>query len=406
MSVEPCAAADITLQGLVGGYTDPHALYDALRERDRVSYDPSGRCWLVTGHAAVRRFLSDERFVSDMALASAPARRPARRSFVTDAIQKQIIFADGPRQARVQRAVLVELSRRSDELAVPIQAAALALARRARERGEVDLVRDFAIPFSMRAISIILGLPDEEPEQVARLERWSTTFADVTSGYARFELEEIASLGEYVRAQVAARGGTPSDDLVGAFMRDGVLEDEEEVVIQCMMAFAAGRVTTQKLLGNGVPLLLPEWGALRASARGNPPFTRRLADELLRAVTPTRYVVRYATGDVALDEAEAAGPAIRHGEKVVLFLEAGNRDPDAFACPHAIEPGRQPNPHLAFGHGAHRCPGASVARIEIQAALTALLETLAELRPDPAAPPAWEPNPNIGGYASFRCLCA
>lgn len=406
MSVEQCAGHDVTLQGLVGGYTDPHDLYDALRARDRISYDPSGRCWLVTGHAEVRRFLSDERLVSEMALAVPPARRPMRRSFVTDAIQKQIIFADGPRQARVQRAVLVELSRRSDHLAAPIQAAAQALAERARQRGEVDLVKDFAIPFSMRAISLVLGLPDEDAEQVERLERWSTTFADVTSGYARFELDDIASLGDYFRAQVAARGGTPSDDLVGAFMRDGVLDDEEEVVIQCMMAFAAGRVTTQKLLGNGIPLLLPEWSALRAAVGANPALVRRLADELLRAVTPTRYVVRYATGDVPLDEAAAGGPAIRHGEKVVLFLEAGNRDPDAFACPHAIDPGRQPNPHLAFGHGPHRCPGASVARIEIQAALQALLETLAELRPDPSAPPTWDPNPNIGGYASYRCLCA
>jgi cytochrome P450 len=397
------AGEPITLKAVVEGYTAPHVLYDALRERDRITYDAAGRCWLVTGHGAVRGILSDARFVSDPSLVAPPARRNARRSFVGDAVQKQIIFVDGPKQASVQKAVLVELSRRADALLEPLRASATALAERARARGEVDLVQDFAVPFSMEAISLILGLPPLEPGEMERLERASTIFADLTSGYLRMEMDEVVGLGDYVRAQVAARGGTPSDDLIGAFMRDGGLDDEEEVVIQVMMAFAAGRVTTQKLLGNGIPLLLPEWGAWRARVRENPSMARRLTEELLRVVTPTRYVVRFASEDVAPGDGTAG--TIRRGEKVVLFLEAANRDPETFACPHALEAERQPNPHVAFGFGAHRCPGASVARLEIQQALQALLETLEDLRPHPSVPPAWDPNPNLGGYVSYRCLC-
>jgi pimeloyl-[acyl-carrier protein] synthase len=253
---------------------------------------------------------------------------------------------------------------------------------------------------------MILGLSAAEPGEVERLERWSTTFADVTSGYLRMEIQDVVHLGDYFRAQVASRGGIPSDDLIGAFLRDGALESEEEVVIQCMMAFAAGRVTTQKLLGSGIPLLLPEWSAWREQARANPASLRRLTDELLRVVTPTRYLARYAAEDVHLAGGSAGGTTIRRGDKLVLFLEAANRDPQAFPRPHALEGDRHPNPHVAFGFGAHRCPGASLARIEIQAALQALLETLEELRPDPSTPPRWEPNPNLGGYASYRCVCA
>lgn len=396
----------LTLKGLVEGYTNPHALYDALRERDHVSYDQAGRCWLVTGHGEARKILSDERFVSDPALAGLQPRRNPRPSFVSDAVQKQIIFADGPRQAKVQRAVLVELSRRGDSLQEPLRASAQALAERARERGEMDLVEDFAVPFSMEAITMVLGLPEEGPEMVARLERWSTIYADVTSGYLRMDLEEIAHLGEYIRGHVAARGGTPSDDLIGAYMRDAGLESDEEVVIQSMMAYAAGRVTTQKLLSNGIPLLMPEWGAWREQARANPSLIRRLGDELLRVVTPTRYLVRYATADVALEGEAAGGATIKRGEKVVLFLEAANRDPASFSAPHALEGDRQPNPHVAFGFGSHRCPGASVARLEVQVALQVLLETLAELRPHPTAAPAWDPNPNLGGYTRYPCLCS
>lgn len=399
------AAGAITVQGLVNGYTDPHGLYDTLRERDRVSFDPVGRCWLVTGHGATRKILSDGRFVSDVSLAQTQARRsPPRRSFAIESIQKQIIFTDGPKQLKVQKAVLVELSRRSDALRAPLRASALALAERARARGRVDLVKEFSIPFTMEAISMILGLPAMSEEELARLERWSTTYADMTSGYLRMEMDEIVSLGDYFRAQVAARGGTPSDDLIGAFMREGGLEDEE-IVIQSMMAFAAGRVTTQKALGNGIPLLLEGWESWRAAVLANPASARRLTDELLRVVTPTRFVARFAAEDVTLAEADG-GHTIHRGDKLVVFLQAANRDPRAFACPHDLDADRQPNPHLAFGYGSHRCPGASIARIEIQTALHALLETLTELRPDPASAPTWEPNPNLGGYASYRCLCA
>ena len=400
------ATGPLTLKGVVEGYTDPHGLYDALRERGRISFDAASRSWLVTGQGAVRKILSDERFVSDAALAMPQPRPAAHRSFVASAVQKQIIFADGPKQAKVQRAVLVELSRRSDSLLAPLRTAAMALAERARQAREVDLVKDFAVPYSMEAISMILGLPEAGPREVERLERWSMSFANLTSGYLQVNVEDVVRLGEYIRAQVAARQGTPSDDLIGAFLRDGGLDDEEEVVIQCMMAFAAGRVTTQKLLGNGIPLLLPEWGAWRERTRANPASARRLTDELLRVVTPTRYLVRYATRDVIVAEETADGPTIRRGEKVILLLEAANRDPEAFLDPHALQADRQPNPHVAFGFGAHRCPGASIARIEIQTAVQALLETLEELRPHPSARPTWEPNPNLGGYASYPCLCA
>ena len=72
-----------------------------------------------------------------------------------------------------------------------------------------------------------------------------------------------------------------------------------------------------------------------------------------------------------------------------------------FAAPHSLKADRQPNPQVAFGFGPHRCPGASVVRIEIAVALQALLETLAEIRPNPSQPAASDPNPNIGGYTSL-----
>lgn len=399
------APGAVALKQLVEAYRDPHRLYDQARERNEFAYDPAARSWVVTGQDPVRKVLADGRFVSEMALAMPEMRRSPRRTFASDAIQKQIIFVDGAKQTRVQRAVLTELARRSDALTAPLQASAAALAERARDRGEFDLVGDFAIPFTLEAVSLVLGTPLGTPEETERLERWSTSYANITSGYLHAQMEDVVQLGEFIRSHVRARGGTPSDDLIGAFMRDGGLDDEDDLVIQCMGVFAAGRVTTQKLLSDGIPLLLPEWGAWRERVRTTPSAVRRLVEEMLRLVTPTRYVVRYATEDVHLGDGDGA-VHVKRGEKVVLILEAANRDAGAFASPHALVADRQPNPHVTFGFGPHRCPGASVARIEIAIALQALLDTLGELRPHPTEPPVWDPNPNIGGYASYRCLCA
>ncbi len=406
----------IALQRLVEEYQAPHDLYDRLRERGKIVFDAASRCWMVTGQEQVRTILADSRFVSDMTLAIPDVRRSRRRTFASDAIQRQIIFLDGAKQASAHRAVLTELARRSDVLVTPLRTCANALAERARAQGDVDLVRDFAAPFTLQAISLILGTPAGSPEEMGRLERWSTAYADITSGYLHAKMEDVAQLGAYFRTHVAARGGTPSNDLIGAFLRDGGLDDEDDVVIQCMAAFAAGRVTTQKLLANGIPLLIPAWSEWRELVQSSPAVVRRLVEELLRLVTPTRYVVRYATDAVQITDVQiahasgaddsAADIRIGRGERVVLILEAANRDGDVFPAAHALDVARRPNPHVTFGVGPHVCPGASIARIEIAIALEALLETLSEIRSHPSQPPAWDPNPNIGGYTSYRCLCA
>ncbi|HEV2146999.1 MAG TPA: cytochrome P450 [Longimicrobiaceae bacterium] len=387
-------------------YKDPHGLYDAAREGDGIYFDAAGKCWIVTDHAAARRILSDPRYTSDLSFGDDGARRGGPTSFLQAAIQKQIIFSDGDRHRRVQQVILRESAHKMQEMLPSIRSTACRLLEAAKRRGGFDLIRDFAMPFSLETISLVVGVPTGDPQQVERLAQWSTTYANVTSGFLLVRMQEITALGDYFRELVATRRDARSDDLIGAFLREGVFEDEEDLVINCMMAFAAGRVTTQKLLGDGVPALLPGWGRWREESRRNPGLARRLTDELLRIVTPTRYLARCAMEDVDLSGELPGDHVIRRGEKVFLFLEAANRDPASFAHPHCMAPERQPNPHIAFGFGPHRCPGASIARVEIQIALEALLETFEELVPDPSAPPTWDPNPNLGGFASYRCLCS
>jgi cytochrome P450 len=395
-----------SMAAMVGAYRAPHALYDRVRARDGLAFDPLGNCWLVTDHRAVRSILEDRRFTSDLRFASGGKARPARRSFIQDAVEKQIVFSDGADQHGAQRVILQESSRKMQELSGTIRELAVELLRPLRPRGELDLVNDFALPYALETVCRVFGIPLDDPGRLAELASWSSTMADLTSGYLNIRLQEITRFGDYFREMVAARRSSPSDDLVGSFLKAGTFEQDEDLVVNCMAVFAAGRVTTQKLIGDGVPMLFPEWATWREMVAANPGMSRRLTEELLRMVTPTRYLGRHATEDVDLSGEWGPGHLIRTGQRVVLFLEAANRDPARFPDPHQLKWERQPNPHLAFGHGAHRCPGASIARVEIQIALETLLATFETLGPNPSAPPVWDPNPNLGGYRSYPCLCS
>lgn len=394
------------MSALLGAYRAPHPLYDRARARDGVAFDPAGNCWLVTDHRAVRTILEDRRFTSDLRFASQGRARPARRSFIQDAVEKQIIFSDGAQQHGAQRVILQQSSRKMQELSGWIRELAVGLVQPLRPRGEFDLVADFSMPYALQTVCRVFGIPVDAPGRVAELASWSSTMADLTSGYLNVRMQEITWFGDYFREMVAARRASPSDDLVSSFLQAGTFEDDEELVINCMAVFAAGRVTTQKLIGDGVPMLFPEWATWREMLAANPGVSRRLTEELLRIVTPTRYLGRHATEDVDLSGEWGPGHLIRAGQRVILFLEAANRDPARFPEPHELKWERQPNPHLAFGHGSHRCPGASIARAEIQIALETLLSTFETLGPNPSAPPVWDPNPNLGGYRSYPCLCS
>lgn len=394
------------MAAMLGAYREPHALYDRARDQDGVAFDPLGNCWLVTGHQAVRSILEDRRFSSDLSHAGGTRARPVRRSFIQDAVERQINFSDGASQQSAQRVILQESARKMQELSGWIRELAAGMLQPLRARGGFDLVNDFSLPYALRTVCRVFGIPAEDPARVAELASWSTTLANLTSGYLKIRAQEITLFGDFFREMVAARRSAPSDDLVSAFLAAGTFADDEDLVVNCMAAFGAGRVTSQKLLGDGVPMLFPHWAAWRERVGENPGTSRRLAEELLRLVTPTRYLGRHAVEDVDLSDAYGPGHLIRKGQRVVLFLEAANRDPARFPDPHDLRWERQPNPHLAFGHGAHRCPGASIARAEIQIALETLLATFETLGPDPSAPPAWDPNPNLGGYAAYPCLCS
>jgi pimeloyl-[acyl-carrier protein] synthase len=211
----------------------------------------------------------------------------------------------------------------------------------------------------------------------------------------------VLSLIEYFSQLLAQKRHTAGSDLLSAMLEaPDAYPTDEDLVANAIMFFSAGHGTSRKLLGTGVPLLLPAWASWRERIHADGDLIRLLVDEMLRVVTPPRYLVRIAKEDVELSDQASGSPCIRQGDRVYLFLDAANHDPTAFPDPAAFCPLRSPASRLLFGVGPHTCPGATLARIEAQTALAMLFE-LSSVRPKPGVEPAWNPNRDLGGYASY-----
>ena len=71
---------------------------------------------------------------------------------------------------------------------------------------------------------------------------------------------------------------------------------------------------------------------------------------------------------------------IKKGDYVAIMIGAANRDPEQFPEPDSLEIIRDPNRHVAFGHGIHSCLGRPLARLEGQIAISAIVQRFPEMR--------------------------
>jgi cytochrome P450 len=114
-------------------------------------------------------------------------------------------------------------------------------------------------------------------------------------------MQDTVQLADYFRQLIEMKRRKPADDLLSALIKArDVFTSDEKLISNCMMVFAAGRITTKKLLGNGIPLLLSQWEHYQEASHLHSSLLKPLGEELLRLVTPTRYLVRQAIEDVDL----------------------------------------------------------------------------------------------------------
>lgn len=340
----------------------------------RVALPDGAEALLALSYADVRVVLSDARF-SRAAFTGANLFARARRSLA-------LVTSDPPEHTRRRAAIAHAFgARRAGQSRTELAAlAGQVLAAMTAGATTADLVEGFTLPFSMRVICRMLGVPRCDG---ALLKPW----VDAMMSTTRYPREHVADshqrMHDYFAALVAAKRaglerGCPGDDLLTELIACTVQEkglDADEVVVMGAGLLMAGYETTGNALASCTFLLLRD-RHLADWLRRDPRRIPAAVEEMLRfiSVIATGGMPHVALADVRLGET-----LVRAGEVVVPVADAANHDPVAFREPDLLAPGASRRPHLAFGYGRHHCPGAPLARTELRVGIGELLRRLPTL---------------------------
>jgi len=328
--------------------------------------------WLATRYDDVRAVLSDRRFSRAHALICEHAPRIMPR------IAEGIVTMDPPALTRLRHLVLQAFTpRRVEALRPHVRALSHRLIDSMIAKGPpADLVTDYALPIPMSVICELLGVPVADQ---ARFKEWNDSLLSTNTLSAEQVQKNMGELSRYILELVALRRREPQDDLMTALLEAHDVDDrlnERELVLLCIAILVAGYEATSSQIPNFIYTLLKHpdpWAHLQAT----PSLIADAVEELLRYIplASAAMFCHYATEDVRIGDA-----LVRAGEPVFASVGAANRDGEKFAAPDELNLGRDAHPHIAFGHGMHHCIGAALARVELQEALSALVDRLPGLR--------------------------
>ncbi len=387
---------------------DPYPTYRHLRAGPRLQPLPERPgFWLVYGYADCTALLRDSRLTSH---------RPARAMLgvaddeleefapLVSHMQRWLLQLDAPRHARLRRLMNPGCAPPAVERLRPeVEAIIDRLLNEMEDSSEPDLIRHLAYPLPVQVISEMLGLPQELRRRCTELSNdIANWFGNVlrTPERARAAQRAITELTGYFAGLVRERRRQPRDDLLSLLISAGERGErlsDEEVYAQCVMLLFAGHETTRHLIGNAMFTLLSHQRTL-TEVHSHPQLVPNAIEELLRFESPIQAIPRGVKADIDFD-----GETIPAGSSLVFMIGAAQRDPRHYEEPDLLDVHRQHIRHLAFGGDAHVCLGATLARLESQLAVGALLRrfptlALADDRPD------WGSNFAIRGLNSLRVL--
>jgi cytochrome P450 len=375
-------------------YDDPYPTLDEMRAERHVHYLSEFDCHLVVAHAEAKSVLSSPLWSVDPRNNLAIAER-LESTGAGELMSKSVIFSDYPNHQRLRRSLNGHLTPRAAEQLRPrIRSIVESALSQIRTSEPFDLMDTIAYPVPLAVICELLDV-GVDAAQVLRTETPKmTAMLDPLAGQNEIDAGSDAAFGAMLELipLVADRRSSPGTDLLSALGADaggGPGLESDETLLMVLLLLAAGHETTANLVGNAV-VAFHSYPEQASWLRGHPEMLGTAIEELLRFEGPVQIASRVAKNSVELD-----GVVIEAGHQVLVSIGAANRDRTVFSDPSALNlSGRGPG-HLAFGHGAHFCAGASLARVEAEEILTALLAVDPPLERRPI-------NVTRGRSATFR----
>ena len=347
---------------------EPYDAYAWMRAHAPVYYDEPNDLWAVASYAGVKAASLDTESFSN-----AGGIRPKNGPL------PMMIDFDAPEHVRRRRLVSEGFTpKRVRAMEDDLRAQCDAIIDEVCEKGSCDLVRDIASPLPIIVIGNLLGVAPKDRDDLLRwsddmLKALGSPDPALMEGAANAFIEYTA----YIHPVFEDRRRRGSiDDLVGVLCHatiDGDSLDDDSLVHETLLILIGGDETTRHVISGGTAELLAHPDQAQRLA-ADPDLMTGAVEEMLRWVSPIKNMARTTTGEVELE-----GTTIPAGKELLLLYPSANRDAAVFENPDTFDITRSPNPHLAFGFGAHFCLGNQLARLELKVMTERLLARLPDL---------------------------
>ena len=369
---------------------DPYRAYAALRSEEPVHRSMALEAWVVTGYEQCDQILRDHAtFSSDASNARGNMAQMLNEQRLQSPLGQvaTLLTSDPPEHTRLRGVINRGFTPRTVERQRShIDGIAATLMERAAAGSSFDVMADLAQPLPVIVIAELLGVAPADRDLFTQ---WSAVIAGATNMFSSLEqIDEIRAttleLIDYFAPVIEQRRSQPRDDLISALVHGEEGDDDrlsgEEVLAFCILLLVAGNETTTNLIGNGTLALMAN-PQQQAALREQPALLSAAVEELARYDSPVQGVVRFA-----LARSVVGGCTIEQGDAVLAMLGAANRDPARFSEPDVLDLRRSEARPLSYGAGIHACLGASLARMEAEIAIAALVRGFEALGPPPQQP--------------------
>jgi cytochrome P450 len=370
--------------------TDPYPYFDALRTRCPVHPVAHPDVVAVTGYDEAMAVYRDSRaFSSCNAIAGPFPPLPVELGVddITDMIEEHrgsfplsndIITMDGDvhdTERMLLRQIMTPRGLKENE--VDLAAIADRCIDSFLDKGGCDVISEYAKPFSTLVIADMLGMPDDDCEEI-RAVLLDRDDVGVVGNEEGLHANPLETMFHKFKSYVEDRRENPRHDvlthLATTTYADGTMPDVDVVVRHAAFLFGAGQDTTARMIGAALRIV-GEDPALQDLLRAERDRIPNFIEEVLRLESPVMSDFRLTRHSTSI-----AGVQIPAGTTVMLHPGAANRDPRRFDDPHEFRLGRiNGREHMAFGRGQHTCPGSALARTEGRVTMERFLDRTTDL---------------------------
>jgi cytochrome P450 len=381
---EPTSGVNLLSQQAIDA---PHEVFTQLRDAGPIVWLPEHQAWFISTYDGVSEAFRDPLLSSDRLTPLERRHDDDRRQTLAqtfELLRGWMVFHDPPEHERLREPLKRAFTpKRVAGLRPRIAEIVGDLLDDMARKESCDIISDFAFPLPAIVIAELLGVP---PEDRADFRHWSDQLAGIVFGASnRPDQAEQAAAGsaqfaDYFGWLIRKYEQEPADNLVSDLIAVTRIDPQgsglspTELVGACTLLLFGGHETTTNLIGNSTHSLLTNPSEFARLAE-RPEQVPQVLEELHRYDGSTKLMVR-----IVGKPHERHGVPLEPGQTVFLGVASANRDPAMFDDPDRLwleRPDAQR--HLGFGYGIHFCLGASLARLEAQIAVEALVRRFPQM---------------------------